>query len=290
MALHNARSDPAIRVATCGLTTLDLIQYVDRLPGPDEKIQAQSARLEFGGPAANAAFAVRALGAQARVVTVLGDASIGRALAGELAEAGIDVVDAGADRTWQPPVSAVAVTGSHRSVVSVNAGSEPEVRWPVGTLNGCQALLLDGHHLGLCLAAAREARSLGVPVLLDGGSWKSGLDHLIPLLDAAVISTDFRAPGAPADPVEGWSVPVAVTSGDGPIRYRSSGSGGTLDVPAVDVADTLGAGDVFHGAWLTFVAEHGLDPFADGLRYAARVASFSCRFPGAHEWARHIDP
>ncbi len=40
------------RVATCGLTTLDLVQYVDHLPGPDEKVQAHEARLEFGGPAA----------------------------------------------------------------------------------------------------------------------------------------------------------------------------------------------------------------------------------------------
>ena len=127
-----------------------------------------------------------------------------------------------------------------------------------------------------------------MPVLLDGGSWKPGLEHLVPLVDAAVISADFRAPDGPADPLASWPIPVAVTSGGGPVRYRVSGFEGMLRVPAVDVADTLGAGDVFHGAWLTFVAELGLERFIESLRHAARVASFSCRFPGAHAWAHHL--
>ena len=43
-----------MRVACCGLTTLDVVQCTDRFPAPDEKLQATSTLMEFGGPAANA--------------------------------------------------------------------------------------------------------------------------------------------------------------------------------------------------------------------------------------------
>lgn len=60
-----------MRVACCGLTTLDVIQQVDALPGPDQKVQAHSALIEFGGPAANAAFTAVALDCSARLISAV---------------------------------------------------------------------------------------------------------------------------------------------------------------------------------------------------------------------------
>jgi sugar/nucleoside kinase (ribokinase family) len=264
-------------VASCGLTTLDLIHYVDRIPGPDQKVQAASARLEFGGPAANAAFTAAALGVPCHLVTAIGDGPLSRIARTQLQDVGITVVDAAAS-PWDLPVSSVAVTGLGRSVISVNAGDPPDLRLEA-CLAGFDALLVDGHHLPLCLAMAHEAHALGVPVLLDGGSWKPGLERLLPLIDAAVVSADF-AGHLP-------EIPVAVTHGAGPVEYRWRGGTGMIEVEPVPDADTLGAGDVFHGAWLVHVARHGLDDFPAGLRYATNVASASCAWPGAHEWARH---
>ena len=82
--------------------------------------------------------------------------------------------------------------------------------------------------------------------------------------------------------------PVAVTDGPGTIRFRVGARRGTVPVDPVDVVDTLGAGDVFHGAWLAHVGRHGLDGFERGLRFAAGIAGFSCRFSGAHIWAEHL--
>ena len=267
-----------MRVATCGLTTMDLIQYVDKLPGPNEKTQANSARLEFGGPAANAAFTAHSLGAETRLVTALGNGPLSLITAGQLRERGMTVIDA-ATGSWDVPMSSVAVTSQGRAVISVNAGIPPALRLTTG-MAGLDALLVDGHHLGLCLAMAREARALGVPVLLDGGSWKPGLDRLMPLLDAAVVSADFTGPLP--------DVPVAVTRGQESITYRWRRGSGEIEVEPVPDPDTLGAGDVFHGAWLVHVARHGLDDFPAGLAFAAKIASESCRWPGAHEWARHF--
>ncbi len=254
---------------------MDLIQYVDHPPGPDQKVQATSARLEFGGPAANAAFTSVCLGVACQLVTAVGSSPLGRIAAQQIEDAGVELMDAVVD-DWAIPVSSVAVSSAGRSVISVNGGQPPRLEMGV-CLTGFDALLVDGHHLPLCLAMAYEARTLGVPVLLDGGSWKPGLERLLPLVDAAVISADFRG--------ELPEIPVAVTRGAGPIEFRCAAGSGSVTVHEVTPADTLGAGDVFHGAWLAHVAQHGLDNFRAGLSFAAEVASFSCQYPGAHAWA-----
>jgi sulfofructose kinase len=274
----------ALRAAACGLTTLDLVQYVDHLPGPDEKVQARDARIEFGGPAANAAFAAGALGLRSRLLTCIGRSALGSVLLDSLAETRLEVVDAAAHRDWRPPVSSVAVTGSQRAVISLNAGARPVVTLPPGSLMGCSALLVDGHHLPLCIAAASQARTARIPVLLDGGSWKPGLERLLPLVDAAVLSADFTEP----EPIDWHDRPVAVTDGPRPVRFRIGERSGVVPVEAVDAVDTLAAGDVFHGAWLAHVARFGLGDFDQGLRFAARIAGLSCGHPGAHAWADHL--
>lgn len=272
------------QVAACGLTTLDLVQYVDHLPGPDEKVQAREARVEFGGPAANAAFTAAALGLRSRLITCLGPGPLGSALRDQVGSAGVDVLDCVGVHDWQPPVSSVAVTDNGRAVISVNAATSPTSSLPPGGLDGCSALLLDGHHLALAIDAAATARLAGIPVLLDGGSWKPGLERLVPLVDAAVLSADFQ----PAQALDWGTRPVAVTQGHREIRYRYGSTEGALGVEPVPDAETLGAGDVFHGAWLAHVGRFGLQDFVAGLRFAARIATLSCRYPGAHEWAEHL--
>ena len=272
------------RVATCGLTTLDLVQYVDHLPAANEKVQASDARIEFGGPAANAAFTAAALGLESRLLTCIGRSALSSVLMESLQASRLDVVDAASHRDWQPPVSSVAVTGTTRAVISLNSGARPVTSLPAGSLDGCSALLVDGHHLPLCIEASSQARIAGIPVLLDGGSWKPGLERLLPLVDSAVLSADFTSP----EPIDWHDRPVAVTNGHHPIRFQVGSHEGTIEVDAVSAADTLGAGDVFHGAWLAHVGRFGLEHFEHGLRFAARIAGLSCRYPGAHAWAEHL--
>jgi hypothetical protein len=67
------------------------------------------------------------------------------------------------------------------------------------------AVLVDGHHLDLALPVAAAARAAGVPVLLDGGSWKPGLEGLLELVDIALLS---RTSGSP---VSSAAEPMAAT-------------------------------------------------------------------------------
>lgn len=284
----------------CGLVTLDVAQTVDALPGPDQKIVADGLDVRFGGPAANAAATAVALGVPARLVTAVGSGPVADLVRTGLREAGVELVDLAAGLAVTPPVSTVLVTRStgERAVVSVNATGAPDLRAAAGAalaggvLDGATAVLVDGHHLGAAVPVAAAAREAGVPVALDGGSWKPGLGGLLAQVDHAVLSGDFRLPdGGPdvlADVLARWPVASAARSaGGGSLRWAERGGPeGEIAVAAVppgEVVDTLGAGDVLHGALAAELARGAT--IADALRAGTRWATESVRHPGALGWA-----
>ncbi|HWS57875.1 MAG TPA: PfkB family carbohydrate kinase [Actinotalea sp.] len=288
----------AVRALACGLATLDVIQTVVRLPSADEKVVATGLLVESGGPAANAATTCTALGVPTRLLTRIGGSALGRLVGADLEAHGVRVLDL-AGEADSPAVSTVLVTAAtgERAVVSVNAtraaGGGPTDRTLADALEGVVAVLVDGHHLDLAVPLARAARARGVPVLLDGGSWKPGLETLLPHVDVAVLSADLRLPddgsgsGDAVERVAALGVPVVARSqGPGPIQLLVGGRRSTVPVPPVRVVDTLGAGDVLHGALLAWIAGRGDDDLAirRGLELAARAASAACAAPGARGW------
>ena len=289
----------------CGVAVLDVQQTVDRLPGPDEKLVANDLLVASGGPAANAAVTAAALGVGARLITRIGDSPLGTLIRADLAAHGVDVVDR-AGPLDQPAVSTVLVTRGtgQRAVVSVNAsqhsanlpdGGPDATDWAATLVQGVDAVLVDGHHLDLALPLAEAARAAGIPVLLDGGSWKPGLERLLALVDIALISAVLRVPadlggsGRPGDDVlaavRALGPPVVARSrGPLPIDVLTSAGRAEVTVPHVEVVDTLGAGDVLHGALSAWLAVRGTGDLHDGLAWAARIAADSCTAAGARGW------
>lgn len=263
-------------VLACGLATLDVVQTVDHIPAPNEKLVASGQLVSAGGPAANGAVTAALLGVPARLVTRIGGGTLGSVVAADLRASGVDVTDL-APPAASPPVSTVLVTRStgERAVVSVNAtgfeassgaggtggaGGSPA---PEGMWEDVVVLLLDGHHLDLAEAVAREACERGVLVLLDGGSWKPGLERVLPFVDVAVLSADFTMPGSGvgddllrAVRAAGPAV-VAQSHGPGPVRVLADDGLDDVGVHGVAVVDTLGAGDVLHGALAAWLAVRG---------------------------------
>lgn len=60
---------------------------------------------------------------------------------------------------------------------------------------------------------------------------------------------------------------------------------GEIVVPRATAVDTLGAGDILHGAFCHYYAAG--QSFTDALRAAAAVATESCAYLGTREWMRH---
>jgi sugar/nucleoside kinase (ribokinase family) len=294
------------RLLCCGLTTWDIVQVVDRLPGPDEKIQALELRAGVGGPAANAARTSAALGVRTRLVTALGSGSIAELARADLAAAGVEVVDLALGLDAGPAISTVLVTRGtgQRAVVSTNAVAAPRLhQLPDRVLDGITALLVDGHHLELAIRLARDARKAGLPTVLDGGSWKVGQEALLDAIQLAVVSGDFVLPAflggrgidTPDDALRRIAARgpsfVARTAGAGPAYYlhgsEEHGQPALLgripvSAPPGRIVDTLGAGDVLHGAFAAAIAVEWTPE--DALGYAMELATASVSHPGALGW------
>lgn len=284
-----------MRLLFAGLATVDLVQRVERFPGPDEKVQSASVDVAAGGPAANAAVTAAALGATVTLVSAVGSHPLGDLVRADLAAHEVTLIDVAADSPEPPPVSAVTVLASsgERTIVSRNAGNRV-VAAPAEGLPDAGLTLVDGHHPALAMAAARSARRL----LVDAGSWRPVFADIFPYAEVVACSGDFRHPAATAGTDEAVaaairsasSTDVVITHGPEPVRwFRAAGSttAGTVAVPKVVAVDTAGAGDAFHGALAVALARGDLDlPAAIG--YASRIAAIRVMHAGPRAWLSHL--
>jgi sugar/nucleoside kinase (ribokinase family) len=282
-----------VRILCAGLATVDVVYRADRIPGPDEKVQASSVELAGGGPATNAAVTAAALGADVTLVTAVGAHPLAALIRADLAGRGVTLLDATPDAAEPPPISAVTVRADtgQRTVVSRNYG-DAAVPVPDGldrVLADADVVLVDGHHPALARAAARSGR----PLIVDAGSWRPVFVDVFPHAGVVACAATFRHPAAAsgddaatAAAVRACGVAhVAVTHGPDPVRWWSADRSGTLAVPPTAAVDTAGAGDAFHGALAVAVAR---DPLvADlpaALRYAIEVAGVRVSHAGPRAW------
>ena len=282
-----------MRTVFCGLTVVDLIQTVEAVPAANEKVVSTTALLDVGGPAANAARTAGALGAFPTLVSPIGPGVFG-ALAHEwLRESHVHVVDLADD--GDPAISAVAIDAQgNRSVISSNNTARKHGFPAPDILDGATALLVDGHLMDVQIALARTAENMEIPVVLDGGSYKPGLESLIKHVTHAIVSADFHLPGVPDDQL------LESLIGAGPRFAARTHGGGSIEaildqklyslpiqeVPGEHIVDTLGAGDVIHGAFVAALGA-GQDELSS-LAAAAQLASLSVQSAGAMGWVEKL--
>lgn len=272
-----------------GLTTLDVIHRSTVRPGPNQKITAVRQDVSAGGPAANAAVTAATLGARALLISALGSGPVGSAARGDLERHGVEIYDTAEGREIPLAVSAVMVddaTGD-RSVVSPDATLTNGLDVTAVDLDALprpDVVLLDGHHPDLArsvlaYASTLEPRPL---IVLDAGRWRPVFADLMGAADVTARSADFRAPADVAR-----SRATVATHGAEPVTWwDDDGRRGSADVPTVQVRDTLGAGDAFHGALVVALAQ-GADLEA-AVREAVRVASLRVQYVGPRSWLENL--
>jgi sugar/nucleoside kinase (ribokinase family) len=286
----------SVRIVCVGLATVDLVQRVERIPRVDEKAEAASVEIAAGGPATNAAVTAAALGAEVVLVTAVGGHPLGGLVRADLEAHGVVLLDAAPYATEPPALSAVTVQAStgQRTIVSRNA-AHIHVGVPaafVRVVAEADAVLVDGHHPALALAAARSGR----PLVVDAGSWRPVLAQIFPHATLVACASRFRMPGAHSQAAMASAIRaagvhhVAVTHGPEPVRWWSGGESGRVVVPRTAAVDTAGAGDAFHGALVVAVARDPCVPdLPDALRYAIEVAGVRVRHAGPRAWLADPD-
>lgn len=294
---HVPQPTPPVAVFA-GLCTLDVIQLVERVPSANEKIVALDFVMAGGGPATNAAVMFAHLGGAAHLATRLPQHPLTDVIRDDLTACGVQL-EAIADGTNAPITASILVTQGtgERAVVSPSASavSVESHPTPARSVTGMQAVLLDGYHQDVSLPIAQQARASNLPVVMDAGSLKPHTADVARLCDVVVASADFMTPHGSREPrdVFAWFMSlgithVAITRGAEPILWRTPAGEGSVEVAPVEAADTLGAGDFFHGALTFRLASLGFDGarFAADLRWAARAVAPSLRSFGTRAWLK----
>ena len=274
-----------------GLVTADIVYYVPHHLEHNQKLKAERQLAYAGGPATNAAVTFAAFGNGASLITGLGQHPLAHVPRADLADHKVHLIDC-TDQPRRPPIlSAIIVDLStgERSVVFSNTDLRKLRHDCVNetTLEDADILMLDGYYLPQAIQLANWAKPLRIPVVLDGGSWKEGLDTLLPLVDYAICSSAFLPPGcADTDStiacLRGFGIEhIALTRNGESIIAHAHGQTSEVPVMAIKPVDTLGAGDIFHGAFCHYILEND---FLLSLERAAEVASLSCTSLGTRAW------
>jgi len=272
-------------VVCVGLCVVDLILAVDRVPQTAGKFFADASVESPGGPAATAAAAIARLGGRARFVGRLGGDTRGDRIVSVLEAAGVEVdVERLADLS--SPVSAVLVTpDGERTIVNHTDARLFATPPPATAFAGADAVLADARWPLGAVAAMDRAAASGVPGILDldlvpaadvDAFWPAvhAATHVVasaPGLAALVPGSGESDGESLASMTGGW---VAVTAGSEGVHW----AGGHLAPPGVRAVETLGAGDVFHGAFALALVEGSSKEHA--LRFASAAAAVRCSRTG----------
>ena len=273
-----------------GRSTFDLGYACPSYPAETGKLSATHFWSGAGGGALNAAVTARALGSAVRLVTLLGAGPFAAAVRDELKRFDVafeDHADAAAEVLPVSSIVLVPASGS-RTIVDQQPSQVPARAPDVARLfGGVELVLTDGFLPGLAIPLCREARAQGIPVVLDGGSWKPWSGEILPHVDCTIVSERFRPDGKEVADVLAaihalGPTQAAVTRGERSLSWSEGERRGEIVPPQVEALDTLGAGDVFHGAFCHFVAKG--EDFPSALEQAAEVAAQSCRHFGTRAW------
>ncbi|GAA2641412.1 carbohydrate kinase [Nonomuraea recticatena] len=297
----------------------------DAFTDPDHARHGELAlRVIPGGGPANAAVALARLGTGARYLGRVSTDPFGRLFTERLTASGVDL-------SWvvtaaEPSTLAVAtLDGEGRASYSFHAEGTADWQWTAEELAAVDLGGIAAVHTGSLalvrepgaarieefLARARPSATISMdpnirPLLVDPGVYRAAMPRWAALADIVKVSEEDLAHLGSLD---GFCVGlhaagvrlVLVTRGADGVTASLDGERMDVAAPAVEVADTVGAGDAFTAGLL-----HRLDSLGrlggrlstlgaaelrDALAFAVRVAALTCTVAGANPpWAAALTP
>jgi sugar/nucleoside kinase (ribokinase family) len=279
-----------------GIVAVDDLFYVTRFPEPDTKRPMLAERRQGGGLTGTALVAAARLGARAAYCGVMGEDDLAAFTLAELERAGVDC-SAVARRPGARPIHAVIIveqaTGQ-RTILYTHEGFVTPTPDDISEelIAGCRVLMMDGYAGEGGVRAAQIARRLGIPFVADIERLEEPTtlalfelaDHLIIGAETAAAATGAHDPAvATAILARSGRACCAVTAGALGCWYATAGGGFNPSVrhfPAfsVNVVDTTGCGDVFHGAYAAALARG--ERIERAVQIATAAAGMKATQPG----------
>lgn len=287
-----------VDVVGLGLATLDILAQTPRLPQSNDCFPIAAVEMQGGGPVATALVALAKLGATCNYLGSLAKDDTAHQIIAELERYDIDLQHSPLRESGVSSASVILVEQSNgqRAILfqkSTCQDLQPE-EVPEDLIASARALHLDGFFTPAAIHAAQIARRHGVLVSFDGGAgelmWDE-LRQLMPLVDVLVVAKHFAQQSAAKDDVleAGPELlrmyknqQVVITDGEHGSWYWDQQMHFHQPAFKVEVVDTTGAGDTFHGAYLYACLQADWTP-QYRLKFASAVAALKCTKMGGRK-------
>ena len=284
-----------MEIVGLGLAIVDVVLRVERMPTWDDPRGLEDFTLADGGPAGTACFVASSFGIETGFVDTVGSDSLAEHRRSSLAEAGVDTSRMVSRQGAEDHVVVVWVdAGTGERTFSFRRGFLSQPLKPTDLdreyITSAGILHLDGSHHEAALQAARWMHDSGGMVVMDA----SATDRPIPETIVSLVSeTDYlicgsgfghQLTGETDLQRAGRAIlelgPRVVVQTEGRNGCYTTSRDQQFHTPAfeVEVIDTTGAGDVFHGAYLVGLAKQWeLQRIA---AFASAVAALHCAVLG----------
>ena len=275
-----------------GVCTVDHLMSVPHMPGNNVNMRASTYLRQPGGLASCALVAAARLGAKTKIISRIGDDEDGKYIRRDLESEGVDTSQLLARQGSASHVSLVLVnelTGE-RSIITRPPTGEPVNAKEIKRedITAAKVLFIDSV-TDLTMQAARWAKEAGMRVVLDPAVPYAVMKDILPYVDVPIVPQQWAKAWMPDQPSAavaealfraGASIAVVTLGECGSVLCWQ---GGIAHIPAfaVEVVDTTGAGDAYHGAFMAALLEDWQAPRM--ARFAAAVGSLNCRAMGGRQ-------
>lgn len=282
------------KIVGIGACVMDTLVTVTHYPKEDTKLRASGTKTAGGGPTATGLVAAAKLGEKAGFIGVLSNDSAGQFLLTDFVKYGVDVDNVemvSGHRAFTSVIWLSAETASRTCVF--DKGDLPPLKLSeeqIESIKSAEILMVDGNELDAAVEAAQIARENGVKVLYDCGGLYEGVERLLALTDIMIPSEEFALGHTGCDTVEDAAKQLYETYSPEFVVVTMGKNGGILfdgenitnyPIFPVEVADSNGSGDVFHGAFAAGTVK-GLDPIKC-CYFSSAVSALKCTGIGARE-------
>lgn len=274
-----------------GAIAVDDLLFLETFPEPDTKQKVVKRVRKAGGLAGTALVAAARLGARPAYFGVLGKNELSEFTISEFHKENVQTDLCIFDEKAKPIHSTILIdqsTGSRTILYSVVDLIIPKaLDISTEAFEGCKMIFIDTFALEIFPHICQIAQSAKIPIIadiedtgiLDQQSALNLVDYLIFNINMARKITGLKEPKEILDALETPQRKVSVlTAGAGGCWFKENGETAHF-MPAfqVDVVDTTGCGDVFHGAFAAAILDENNIP--DAVIRASAAAAIKATRP-----------
>jgi ribokinase len=289
-----------VEVIGLGQACLDYLGRTPVYPREDGKVELTDLHTQCGGPASTALVALSRLGIKTAFLGSVSDDPFGIEIQKGLKEEKVNTTFLRVTPGYTSQFAFIAITKKNGArTIFWDRGSVPHLTSKdvdLKPFSHARIFHTDGLMLKASIEGANQAKDMGMTIVMDAGTLRQGYKELVSLVDILIASQGFgealvgneKPPEKALEALAQWGPrEVIITLGaKGSVGWQN-GNIISQDAFSVEVMDTTGAGDVYHGAYIYGLLQGWNMP--ECMRFASAASALKCMEIGGRKGIPNLE-